>query len=105
MASLVNLTSSNWSSEVVNSNDPVIVVCWADWSGPSKQLLPTISSLADSSTSSAKFAQLDAGTETSLASNLNLVSVPQVIALQKGQVQTRIMGAQSQSYYKQVLKV
>jgi thioredoxin-like negative regulator of GroEL len=105
MANLVNLTSGNWSSEVAGSPETVIVVCWSPWSESSRQLLPVISSLADSTSSSAKFGKLDADTETSLASQLQISALPQVLAIQKGQLQTRILGAQTKAYYQKVLKI
>jgi len=101
MANLVDITSSNWSDEVAKSSDRVIVVCWADWSGPSKRLMPTMYDLADSS--SAKFGRIDVDAESSLAQTLNLTSVPQVLDLQKGQVQNRIIGAQTKAYYQRTL--
>jgi thioredoxin 1 len=105
MASLLDITSSSWTDEVEKSKEPVILVCWAGWSGPSKQLLPVISDLADGSSASAKFAKLDADAESSLASNLQVLSVPQVLSLVKGQVQKRIVGSQSKEYYRRVLGV
>ncbi len=105
MATLVDITGANWASEVTNSKDPVIIVCWASWNGPSKMALSTISDVADATSSPAKFARLDADTESSLASTLNVAALPQVLAFQKGVLQTRILGAQSKSHYQQVLKV
>src|SRR5262245_36768594 len=43
---VLELTDSNWKSEVLDATIPVMVDFWAPWCGPCRMLAPTIEKLA-----------------------------------------------------------
>ena len=43
----ITLTESNFETEVLKSEKPVLVDFWASWCGPCKMLAPTIEQIAN----------------------------------------------------------
>ena len=41
------LTDANWETDVMKSQQPVLVDFWADWCAPCKTLMPAVESVAE----------------------------------------------------------
>ncbi|HUP26920.1 MAG TPA: thioredoxin [Chloroflexia bacterium] len=101
------LTRANFEREVLRSNVPVAVDCWAEWCGPCKQFSPVFEATAKQYAGVVKFVKLDTDAEPALAQGLGVQSLPTVLMFYKGQLvnvaEGALPAAQFQSWIYQTL--
>lgn len=96
-ANIVNVTSSSFATEVLQSNVPVMVDFWAAWCGPCKMIAPALDELADEFQGKAKIAKVDIDNEQELAGQFNVRSIPTLLLFKNGQVVEQMVGARSKN--------
>lgn len=88
MASSKNVqefTTSNWDSEVLGSDQPVLVDFTATWCGPCKALAPIVDKIADEFQGKVKVGKLDIDAQRPIAEKYKIRSVPTVLVFRGGQ--------------------
>jgi thioredoxin 1 len=96
-AKYVTLTDQTFESEVLNSNQPVLVDFWATWCGPCRAIAPVIEELAGQYEGRVKIAKLDVDDNQSTASRYNVRSIPTLLFFQNGKVVDQIVGSAPKS--------
>jgi thioredoxin 1 len=91
---VVNLTDSNFASEVLNSPVPVLVDFWAPWCGPCIQLSPVIDEIANETVGKAKVAKVNVDENPGLAGQFRVNSIPALIFFKGGQPAGQLVGRQ-----------
>lgn len=76
---------SNFESEVLKSDVPVLVDFTATWCGPCKALAPIVEKIADDFHGKVKVGKLDIDDSPSLSAKYGVRSVPTVIVFKGGQ--------------------
>ena len=89
------LTRSNFKQEVMLSDVPVVVDFWASWCGPCRMVSPIIDSLAEEYAGKVKVCKVNVDSESSLASEFAVVSIPTVLIFKNGKVLERSVGVKS----------
>ncbi len=81
--SLLHLTKENFTKEVLESSQPVLVDFFAEWCGPCKMLAPVLEELATEG-HDFKIAKIDVDQQPELAQQYGVVSIPTIIAFKDG---------------------
>lgn len=84
---------SNFQSEVIESDKPVLVDFWAEWCGPCKMIGPVIDQVAAEVGDTAKVGKVNVDECGSLAQKYNVRSIPLLLFFKGGEVKDQIVGA------------
>ena len=88
----LEFTDANFDSEVLNSDQPVLVDFWADWCMPCRALAPTIDELASEYNGKAKVGKLNTENNQDTAVKFNIQSIPTVLVFKGGEVVQKFVG-------------
>lgn len=92
MANIPYTNDSNFKSDVLESNLPVLVDFTATWCVPCKALAPKLDAAASSFAGTAKVVKVDVDQSQKLAMNYNIRSVPTLLLFKGGQVVGQELG-------------
>lgn len=102
-ANVKEFTDTNFETEVLNSNEPVLVDFWAEWCPPCKALAPTIDKLADSYRGKVKVGKVDTDAAREIAMKYRINSIPTVLVFQGGEVKQTFVGWKNEKDYREAL--
>lgn len=89
--SIINVTQSNFESEVLKSDVPVLVDFNAQWCGPCRMLKPTLEALAEGNPAY-KIASIDVDEDGDLAVQYNVSAIPCLLVFKGGKEVKRSVG-------------
>ncbi|HEY0121402.1 MAG TPA: thioredoxin [Rhizobium sp.] len=89
----VKVDTSNFTSEVLQSVEPVVVDFWAEWCGPCKMIAPSLEELAVKFEGKVKVAKLNIDENPELAAQFGVRSIPTLAMFKAGEVADIKVGA------------
>ena len=99
--SVVTITKENFQKVVVESEKRVLLDFWASWCGPCRMLSPIVDEIAEERTD-IKVGKVNVDEQQELAATFNVMSIPTLIVLDKGQVVNQSVGVRPK---KQILSM
>ena len=99
MVNIIDINQDQFVEEVIEKSKsiPVIVDFWAPWCGPCKQLTPILESLVNKKNGKIILAKINIDENQSIASQLNIQSIPTVYGFVDGKPIDAFQGAQPES--------
>ena len=90
--SIKHITNENFESDVLKSEDPVLIDFWAEWCGPCKMLAPILDQIADEYKGRVQIAKLDVEENQNIAMQFGVRSIPTLILFKGGVVEAQHVG-------------
>lgn len=91
----VTITDSNFESEVLKSDKPVLVDFWAVWCGPCQVQGPIVEEVAVQMVGKAKVGKLNVDENPNVAQQFGIMSIPTIMIFKNGTVAKQLIGVQS----------
>jgi thioredoxin 1 len=103
MGAVAEINDDNFSSEVLESSEPVLVDFWAPWCGPCRQLAPIVEELAAENAGAVKVTKVNVDEAGKTAQEYGISSIPTLLLFKNGEVQQRIVGVKPKLQLQELL--
>ena len=90
--SAININKNNFQSEVMNSEQPVLLDFWAPWCGPCRMVAPIVEVIARER-KDIKVGKVNVDEQPELASRFGVMSIPTLVVMKDGKIVNQAMGA------------
>lgn len=92
---MLQINSSDFKAQVLDSSIPVLVDFFAVWCGPCQMETPILEELAETWKDKVKIVKVDVDQNQELAGQYGVMSIPTIVVFVKGQPMNQLIGFQS----------
>ncbi|MCY7374480.1 MAG: thioredoxin family protein [Pyrinomonadaceae bacterium] len=93
---------ADFKTKVINSNKPVLVGFWADWSIPSKVIMPSLEAVA-AECGEAEIFKLNVDDNASVPSDYQVLNLPTLLMFKKGELVNSFVGTATRAVIKNMV--
>lgn len=98
---VTHVSDDSFESQVLQSDQPVLVDYWAEWCGPCKMIEPILHELADEYEGRLKIAKVNIDENQQITSQFKIRGIPTLMVFNDGKVQGMKVGAVTKGVLKQ----
>jgi thioredoxin 1 len=88
------ITTSQFDTEVLGSETPVIVDFWAEWCGPCRAVSPILEQIAEERAEELRVVKVNIDEEPELQQRYGIMSIPTILLFDGGEPKAAAVGAQ-----------
>ncbi len=81
----VKIDKTNFDSDVLKSETPVVVDFWAEWCGPCKMIAPSLEEISEEMGEKVKIAKVNMDENPELAAQYGVRSIPTLLMFKGGE--------------------
>ena len=96
-AATKSVTDATFRTDVLESDQPVLVDFWAEWCGPCKMIAPVLDEIAAEHGEKLRIVKVNIDENPEVARAYRIMSIPTLSVFQGGQIVKTIMGAKPKS--------
>ncbi len=89
----VKIDNSNFKSDVLDSDVPVVVDFWAEWCGPCKMIAPSLEEIATEMAGKVKVTKVNVDENQEIAAQYGVRSIPTLMVFKNGEPSAVKIGA------------
>ena len=97
---MIEVTTANFKEEILNSGIPVCADFWAEWCMPCKLIMPIVDELSKEYAGNVKFVKVNVDESPELATEMQVMSIPQLIIFKGGERVGQISGVNNKAFMK-----
>lgn len=87
------IDSTNFQSDVLGSDVPVVVDFWAEWCGPCKMIGPSLEEISDEMGDKVKITKVNIDENPEIAAQYGVRSIPTLVMFKNGEPASMQVGA------------
>jgi thioredoxin 1 len=101
---IVEVTDSNFQTEILASKLPVLVDFWATWCAPCRAIAPHVEALAKDYDGKVRVGKCDIDSNPEVATQYDIRSIPTLLVFKDGKVAGQVVGAVPRSKIEDMIK-
>ena len=98
------VTTDTFENEVLKSDKPVLLDCFATWCGPCKAMAPILDVMSEKFAGQLKVCKLDVDEDGGVIRRYRVMSIPNFLFFKDGQMVKQAIGAMDPATFENLIK-
>lgn len=99
---VIKINKENFASEVLNSENTVLLDFYADWCGPCRMVGPVVEEISNTR-SDVKVGKINVDEQPELATQFGITSIPMLVVMKNGKLVNSAVGARPKAQIEAML--